>query len=137
MIIFYIERRFLYTIMEGLAIIEKSYSNLIKFRDIITSEAFSKANTLVITMTNYDMQTRTGLKTAIDNVLTVYKDELKLDKPIAKILTGDIITLKLPKDIDGFVDDLIDSLKTYINSRQASLFNIITNCNSSGGLFNV
>ena len=123
--------------MEGLEVIEKSYKNLKNFKEIIMSSSFSSATQLVITITNYDMETQSGIKKAIGDILEVYKDELDLDKPIIKILTGNTITIKIPDKVDGFIDDLIDSLRNYIDPRCASLWNIITNSNSTGGLYSV
>lgn len=123
--------------MEGLEVIEKSYTSLQKFKQAISNSSFSNATQLTINLKNYDMKTQSGLKHAIEIILEVYKDDLKLDKPIAKILTGEIITIKIPKDVDGFEDDLVDSLRQYINKRAPELWNIISNNNSMGGIFSV
>lgn len=123
--------------MEGLSVIEKSYTNLQKFKTAITSSSFSSATQLSVNLKNYDMQTQSGIKTAISTVLEVYKDDLDLSKPIAKILTGEIITIKIPNNVDGFRDDLVDSLSQYILKRAPELWNIITNNNSMGGIFSV
>lgn len=120
--------------MEGLTIIEKSYNSLQNFKQAISSTEFTQ---LSINLKNYDMKTQSGIKDSIATILDVYKDELDLDKPIQKILTGDIITIKIPKDIDGFRDDLIDSITQYINKRSGELWTIITNSNSSGGIYSV
>ena len=123
--------------MEGLKIIEKSYNNLKRFKDIITGKTFETAVQLVINLPNYDMQTQEGIRTAISNVLEVYKDDLDLDLPISKILAGNVITIKIPKDVEGFRDALEDSLLTYINPRLGNLFSIISNGSNSGGIYSV
>ena len=123
--------------MEGLKVIEKSWTFLEKFKKTITSDSFSKVGNLAINITNYDMQTQSGIKTAIGTVLEVYKDDLDLDKPIQKVLTGDMINIKIPDNVDGFREDLVDSLKNYIEKRAPELWNIISNNNSMGGIYSV
>lgn len=120
--------------MEGLSIIEKSYKSLQNFKQAISNGEFTQ---LTINLKNYDMKTQSGIKNSIATILEVYKDELDLDKPIQKILTGEVITIKIPKDIDGFKDDLIDSLTQYINKRSGELWTIISNSNSVGGIYSV
>ena len=117
--------------MEGLKVIEKSYSSLRKFKDIITSSSFNTATQLNINLNNYDMQTRAGIRDAMTPVLEVYKDDL--DIVVSKVLCGDNLSIKLNRKVDGFVDDLIDALKYYINKRCGQLFTIITNSSNSGG----
>ena len=117
--------------MEGLKIMEKSYNSLVRFRDSILSSSFSTATQLVINFKNYDMKTAAGLKTAIGEVLEAYKDELEI-KSVQKALTGDLVTLKLDNSIDGFKDDLVDSIKTYINTRAPEIWNTITNSSGEG-----
>lgn len=121
--------------MEGLNVIEKSYTSLQKFKETILSEAFSTVATININMKNYDMKTQAGLKAAIGTVLEVYKDELSDEKPISKILTGDIINIKIINN--DFRDDLVDSLRCYIEKRAPELWITITNNNAMGGLFSV
>lgn len=121
--------------MEGLKIIEKSYSNLQNFRQSILSSSFSSATQLNIALSNYDIQTQSGIKNAISPVLEVYKKEL--DIIVAKVLTGDNIKIKIPKEVDGFKDDLVDSLKTYIDKRAPELWNIISHSSMSGGIYGI
>lgn len=123
--------------MEGLEIIENSYNSLQHFKSTITADSFSKINSLCINLKNYDMKTQSGLKTSIGNILEIYKDELNLDKPISKILTGDIINIQIPNNIDGFRDDLVDCLKCYIEKRAPELWISITSSNSVGGIYSV
>lgn len=121
--------------MEGLKIIEKSYNSLQNFKNAISN--ISIGSQLVINLTNYDMETRTGIKNSINTILDVYKDEIdpkELD--ISKVLIGDTITLKI-LSIDGFKDDLVDSLTNYITNRSSSLFTSITTSSSSGGIYSV
>ena len=123
--------------MEGLNIIEKSYNSLQKFKTTITSDSFSSVSSMSINLNNYDMKTQSEIKTSIRNILEVYKDELDLDKSISKILSGTIITIKIPDNIDGFRDDLVDSLKCCIEKRAPELWTSITNSNSMGGIYSV
>lgn len=116
--------------MEGLQVIEKSYMNLQKFRESILSSSFNTATQLIINLKNYDMQTQAGIKNALATVLEVYKDEL--DIIISKVLTGDTITIKFPKNVDGFKDDLVDSIKCYIDKRAPQLWNSISNPGGQG-----
>lgn len=122
--------------MEGLKVIEKSYTNLINFKEAITGNSFSTATQLVINLKNYDIQTQSGIRDALKAVLEAYKDDLT-DVNINKVLVGDSITIKIPNDIDGFRDDLVDSLRCYIEKRAPSLWTIITNSSLSGGMFGV
>ena len=121
--------------MEGLKIIEKSYTFLQKFRESIMSSSFSGATQLNIILKNYDMQTQSGIRNAINPVLEVYKDDLDIN--VGKLLTGDTITIKIPNDVDGFRDDLVDALKTYIDKRAPELWNIISHSTMSGGCYGV
>lgn len=120
--------------MEGLKILETSYNNLRKFQKSIIDDSFSNASQLSIILDNYDMETQNGIKDAIATILNVYKDELDIN--ITKILSGDIITIKIP-NIDGFRDDLVDSLRCYIEKRAPSLFASISNTAASGGIYGV
>ena len=122
--------------MEGLNIIEKSHTSLCKFKESILSSSFRSATQLVINLTNYDMKTRAGIRKAVTDILEVYKDDLGIDS-VSKLVCKDTITIKLDYKVDGFVDDLIDSLKDYITIRASQLFTILTNsANSGGGLLN-
>ena len=121
--------------MEGLKIIEKSYTYLQKFRESITSSSFSSATQLNIVLTNYDMKTQSGIKQAITPVLEVYKDDLDIN--IGKVLCGDTVKIKIPNDVDGFRDDLVDALKNYIDRRAPELWNIISHSTMSGGCYGV
>ena len=121
--------------MEGLKIIEKSYTFLTKFREAIMSSSFSSATQLSIVLTNYDMQTQSGIKNAICPVLEVYKDDLDIN--VGKTLTGVNIKIKIPNDVDGFRDDLVDALKTYIDKRAPELWNIISHSTMSGGCYGI
>ena len=120
--------------MEGLKIIEKSYNSLLKFKSSITDSSFSTASNLVIMMKNYDMKTQAGIKEAILAVLDVYKDDLGIQNTL-KVVSGDKIELKFDKKVDGYKDDLVDSLKTYIDKRSPQLWNTITNSTTGGGLY--
>ena len=121
--------------MEGLKIIEKSYNSLQKFKKAI--EDIKVGSQLVIKLTNYDIETRTGIKEAISTILNVYKDDIdKKELDVNKVLIGDIITIKI-LSIDGFRDDLVDSLTSYITKRSSSLFNSLTTGCSSGGIYSV
>ena len=121
--------------MEGLKIIEKSYTNLRKFKSVITDDSFSSVSNLSINLKNYDMETQNGIKKAIETVLDVYKDDLDKSKPISKLLTGDFINIKIINA--DFREDLVDSLLTYINKRAPELWNSISNSNSFGGIYSV
>lgn len=118
--------------MEGLKIIEKSYNSLGVFKNSVLSSSFSTATQLVINFKNYDTQTVAGLREAIGSVLEAYKDELNIVSA-QKVLAGDRVTIKIDSKIDGFKDDLVDSIKTYIDQRAPQLWNTITN--SSGESF--
>ena len=124
--------------MEGQSIIESSYKNLQKFKDVVTSDNFQKVSILNINLKNYDMETQSGLKSAVRVIYEIYQDELNMSKlDIQKMLTGEVLTIKIPSDIEGFKDDLSDSLKTYIEKQSPKLFSIITSSNSSGGIYSV
>lgn len=135
LIIFYREE--VDSLLEGITVIEKSYDNLKKFLDAITGKIFADTTNLIINMKNYDKETAEGIKDVIGTEMDKYKDELDLKEPIIKILSGDMINVKIPKDQEAFREDLQHSLELYIKNRLSSLWNAISHNASTGGIYSV